>query len=216
MRSNFGTPAAAFLLFGGTLGAVNGASAGVVPFGGADAANSWCAFDVSAYNPSSGYSDQLAFASGNPVTGSVSLSDPTYGSAVCSAFSASGVSISTAFAAPSFATGAAPSITFRQAFVVTSDVIMSWAALLPAGGGLLRIDTVGRSGSIAVTYWDGANNSLTLEQSAAGEHYLLSYSSYGPAIQSGAVLSVAFSEVPVPGALTLLGIAGLASSRRRR
>ena len=216
MRSNLGTPVAAFLLFGGTLGAVGGATAGVVPFGGADVASSWCAFDVSAYNPSTGYSDQLAFASGNPVSGPVSLFDPTYGSAACSAFGASGVTISTAFAEAAFANGAGPSITFRQAFVVTSDVIMTWSALLPAGGGLLRIDTVGGSGSLSVTYWDGANSSLTLAQSGAGEHYLISYSSFGSAIQSGTALSVSFAEVPAPGALALLGVAGLAGSRRRR
>lgn len=216
MRSNLGSPVAALLLFGGTLGAVGVASAGVVSFGGADTANSWCAFEVSAYNPSTGYSDQLAFTSGNPVAGSVSLSDPTYGSAVCSAFGASGVSISTAFAESAFLNGASPSVTFRQAFIVTSDTVMTWSALLPSGGGFLRIDTVGASGSLSVIYWDGTNGSLSLSQSGAGEHYLISYSSFGPAILSGTALSVSFAEVPAPGALALLGAAGFVGSRRRR
>ena len=203
------------LLFGGTLGVSAVASAGVVAFGGATTANSWCAIDVSAYNPSSYSSDVLSFASGNPVSGAVSLTNATYGNATCSQFTSSGVSITTSFTSAALAGGAAPSITFRQAFSVTADVVMNWSALLPSSGGSLRIDVLGGSGS-SPTYWDGTNGTLTLAANGAGEHYLLSYSSFGAAIQSGNALSVSFAAVPAPGAAALIGLAGMVAGRRRR
>jgi MYXO-CTERM domain-containing protein len=204
------------LLFGGTLGVSAVASAGVVAFGGATTANSWCAIDVSAYNPSSYSSDVLSFASGNPVSGAVSLTNATYGNATCSQFTSSGVSITTSFTSAALAGGAAPSITFRQAFSVTADVVMNWSALLPSSGGFLRIDVVGGSGSSPTIYWDGTNGTLTLAANGAGEHYLLSYSSFGAAIQSGNALSVSFAAVPAPGAAALIGLAGMVAGRRRR
>ena len=204
------------LLFGGTLGVSAVASAGVVAFGGATTANSWCAIDVSAYNPSSYSSDVLSFASGNPVSGAVSLTNATYGNATCSQFTSSGVSITTSFTSAALAGGAAPSITFRQAFSVTADVVMNWSALLPSSGGSLRIDVLGGSGSSPPIYWDGTNGTLTLAANGAGEHYLLSYSSFGAAIQSGNALSVSFAAVPAPGAAALIGLAGMVATRRRR
>ncbi len=216
MKSSIHKTTAASMLFGGTLGVSAVASAGVVAFGGATTANSWCAIDVSAYNASTGYSDVLSSASGNPVSGAVSLADATYGSANCSQFTSAGVSIATSFTGAALAGGAAPSITFRQAFSVTADVVMNWSASLPSSGGYLRIDVVGGSGSSPTTYWDGTNGMLTLAANGAGEHYLLSYGSFGAAIQSGTALSVSFVAVPAPGALALLGVAGLAGGRRRR
>ena len=204
------------LLFGGTLGVSAVASAGVVAFGGATTANSWCAIDVSAYNPSSYSSDVLSFASGNPVSGAVSLTNATYGNATCSQFTSSGVSITTSFTSAALAGGAAPSITFRQAFSVTADVVMNWSASLPSSGGSLRIDVLGGSGSSPTTYWVGTNGTLTLAANGAGEHYLLSYSSFGAAIQSGNALSVSFAAVPAPGAAALIGLAGMVATRRRR
>jgi MYXO-CTERM domain-containing protein len=201
------------LLFGGTLGVSAVASAGVVPFGGATTANSWCAFAVDVINS---YDPPLAFASGNPVSSAVSLADATYGNATCSQFTSSGVSITTSFTSAALAGGAAPSITFRQAFSVTADVVMNWSALGPPSVGSLRIDVLGGSGSSPTTYWDGTNGTLTLAANGAGEHYLLSYSSFGAAIESGTALSVSFAAVPAPGALALLGVAGLAGGRRRR
>ena len=204
------------LLFGGTLGVSAVASAGVVAFGGATTANSWCAIDVSAYNPSSYSSDVLSFASGNPVSGAVSLTNATYGNATCSQFTSSGVSITTSFTSAALAGGAAPSITFRQAFSVTADVVMNWSALGPPSVGSLRIDVLGGSGSSPPIYWDGTNGTLTLAANGAGEHYLLSYSSFGAAIQSGNALSVSFAAVPAPGAAALIGLAGMVAGRRRR
>ena len=202
------------LLFGGTLGVSAVASAGVVAFGGATTANSWCAFAVDVINS---YDPPLAFASGNPVSSAVSLADATYGNATCSQFTSSGVSITTSFTSAALAGGATPSITFRQAFSVTAAVVMNWSALLPpSSGGFLHIDVVGGSGSSPRTYWDGTNGTLTLAANGAGEHYLLSYTSFGAAIQSGTALSVSFAPVPAPGALALLGVAGLAGGRRRR
>ena len=201
------------LLFGGTLGVSAVASAGVVAFGGATTANSWCAIDVTV---SESYDPPLAFASGNPVSSAVSLTNATYGNATCSQFTSSGVSITTSFTSAALAGGAAPGITFRQEFSVTADVVMNWSALLPSSGGFLRIDVVGGSGSPPATELTGTNGTLTLAANGAGEHYLLSYSSFGAAIQSGNALSVSFAAVPAPGALALLGAAGLVGARRRR
>jgi MYXO-CTERM domain-containing protein len=213
-NKTFTSSMAGALLFGGTLGVSAVASAGVVAFGGATTANSWCAIDVTVSNS---YDPPLAFASGNPVSGAVSLPNGTYGSADCSQFTSSGVSITTSFTSAALAGGATPSITFRQAFSVTAAVVMNWSALLPpSSGGFLHIDVVGGSGSSPRTYWDGTNGTLTLAANGAGEHYLLSYTSFGAAIQSGTALSVSFAPVPAPGALALLGVAGLAGGRRRR
>ena len=217
MRNNTMTKCAVgAMLFGGTLGVSAVASAGVVAFGGATTANSWCAIEVSAYNPSSYSFDVLSFASGNPVSGAVSLADATYGSATCSQFTSSGVGITTSFTPAALAGGAAPGITFRQAFSVTADVVMNWSALGPPSVGSLRIDVVGGSGSSPTTYWNGMNSTLTLAANGAGEHYLLMYTSFGAAIQSGNALSVSFAAVPAPGAAALIGLAGMVAGRRRR
>ncbi len=149
-------------------------------------------------------------------SGAASAGVVAFGSATCSQFTASGVSITTSFTAAAFAGDATPSITFRQAFTVTADVVMNWSALLPSSGGYLRIDVVGGGVSSPTTYWDGTNSMLTLAASAAGEHYLLSYGSYDAAIQSGTAPSVSFAAVPAPGALALLGVAGIVGGRRRR
>jgi MYXO-CTERM domain-containing protein len=144
----------------------------------------------------------------------VSLASATYGSALTSQFTPSGVTINTAFSPAAFADGASAEITFRQAFTVTEAVTMNWSGLLPTSGGYLRIDLVGSSGVPQVTYWDGANSVLNLAATGVGEYYLISFGSSGTAIASGTALEVSF--VPAPGALALLGVACLAARRRRR
>ena len=205
--------AVASMLFGGTLSA----QAGVVAFGGNTNPYSWCRFEViGAYDGDLGYSPLLAGSSGAIVDGAVSFSDATYGSASATAFSSSGFSITTNFSSASLADGNNPQITFRQAFTASEAVTMNWTGS-PTYYGWLRIDLLGGPGVPPVTYWqmDGSNSALNLQATQAGEYYLLSFTSYGPVIQSGTVLNVSFAAVPAPGAAVLVGLAGLMSRRRR-
>jgi hypothetical protein len=149
-------------------------------------------------------------------SGAASVGVVAFGGATCSQFTASGVSITTSFTAAAFAGSATPSIIFRQAFTVAADVVMNRSALLPSSGWYLRIDVVGGARSPPTTDWDGTNSTLTLAASAAGKHYLLSYGSFDAAVQSGTALSVSFAAFPAPGALALLGVAGMVGGRRRR
>jgi MYXO-CTERM domain-containing protein len=212
LMNRHATATTALLLFGGTLGT---AHAGVSAYGGATVASSWCSMLVTAYNAGTGYSEAMVSATGNPVSGAFGFSDATYGVASCSAFTPSGVSITMALSSASVSGGASPEVTFRQAFTASTAMVMTWSGALPSGGGSLRIDRLGGSGVPPTIYWDGTNSVLNLDATAAGEYYLLSYSSFGASLQTGTALSVSFAEVPAPGALALLGAAGLVRGRRR-
>lgn len=205
--------AAASMLFGGTLSA----QAGVSAFGGNTDPFSWCRFEViGAYNYETGSNPLLAGTNGAIVDGAVNFSDATYGSASATAFSSSGFSITTNFSSASLADGNNPQITFRQAFTASEAVTMNWTGS-PTYYGWLRIDLMGGSGVPPVTYWemDGSNSVLNLQATQAGEYYLLSFTSFGPGIQSGTVLDVSFAAVPAPGAAALVGLAGLVAGRRK-
>ena len=189
------------LLFGGTLGGATAANAGVVGVAG----NSSSAILSLAY-----YDDPYLAVqgSGSPMNGPVSAVDPTVGSITCSQFTASGFSL----VVNSTAAANLQSFWVQQYFTVTDAVNFSLTGYLPVSSSRASI-TVGSifyadSGSDAGVF----NTSGTLQ---AGT-YLFGYTSAANGPQSGTLFNLSFSAVPAPGAIALLGAAGLIGGRRRR
>jgi hypothetical protein len=192
--------ATAALLFGGTLGLSADAHASVVGIPG----NSSTASLSLAYV----YETGASFGAwGSPMDGSVSFSDSTFGSISCTQFTASGFSLSIN------STAAANSQSFfvQQNFIVTEAVNFSLTGYLPVSSSRAFIhqgDTFfADSGSDAGVY----SLSGTLQ---AGE-YRFAYFSGATGAESGTLFNLTFSAVPAPGAVALVGLAGLMSRRRR-
>ena len=192
--------AAVSMLFGGTLGA---AHAGVTGVSG----NSSSATLDLAYVYESGSSFGV---SGSPMDGPVSFSDATFGSITCSQFTGSGFSLTI----NSTAAANQQSFFVQQKFIVTDGVNFSLAGYLPASSSRAYIsqgsgvNTVFLADAVAV----GAFSMTGTLQ--AGE-YSFGYWSAASGAESGTLFNLSFTAVPAPGALALLGVAGLAGRRRR-
>lgn len=193
--------ATAALLFGGTLGVSAGAHASVVGIPG----NSSTANLSLAYV----YETGASFGAwGSPMDGSVSFSDSTFGSISCTQFTASGFSLSIN------STAAANNQSFfvQQNFIVTEAVNFTLTGYLPVSSSRAFIhqgDTFfADSGSDAGVY----SLSGTLQ---AGE-YRFAYFSGATGAESGTLFNLTFTAVPAPGAVALVGLAGLVTGRRRR
>jgi MYXO-CTERM domain-containing protein len=189
---------AATMLFGGTLGAAHAGVTGVA--GNSSAANLSLAYFSDPYTN--------ARADGSPMSDPVSFSDPTFGAISCSQFTSSG------FALTIGSTAAANNQSFfvQQNFIVTGTVQFTLTGFLPVSSSRAIIHQgatfFADSGS------DAGNFSLTgiLE---AGE-YRFAYTSAATGATNGTLFNLTFSEVPAPGAIALLGAAGLVTGRRRR
>ena len=192
--------ATAALLFGGTLGLSADAHASVVGIPG----NSSTANLSLAYV----YETGASFGAwGSPMDGSVSFSDSTFGSISCTQFTASGFSLSIN------STAAANNQSFfvQQSFIVTEAVNFNLTGYLPVSSSRAFIhqgDTFfADSGSDAGVY----SLSGTLQ---AGE-YRFAYFSGATGAESGTLFNLTFTAVPAPGAVALVGLAGLMGRRRR-
>ena len=189
---------AATMLFGGTLGAAHAGVTGVT--GNSSAANLSLAYVYSPYTN--------ARADGSPMSGPVSFSDPTFGAISCSQFTSSG------FALTIGSTAAANNQSFfvQQNFIVTGTVQFTLTGFLPVSSG--RASIAQGATFFADSGSDAGNFSLTgiLE---AGE-YRFAYTSAATGATNGTLFNLTFSEVPAPGAIALLGAAGLVTGRRRR
>ena len=203
MRNNTMTKCAVgAMLFGGTLGGATAANAGVLGISGnTSAAALQLAYDGSAY--------QSFGVNSSPMDGPVSFSDSTYGSVTCSQFTASGFSLVVN------STAAATQQTFfvQQNFTVTDAVNFTLTGYLQSAS----------SGSSSITagttfYADsgsdvgGFSTSGTLQ---AGT-YRFVYTNGGGGAQDRTLFNLSFSAVPAPGAVALVGLAGLVTGRRRR
>jgi MYXO-CTERM domain-containing protein len=191
--------AAAALLFGGTLGAAHAGVTGVA--GNSSAANLSLAY---VYDPYA-----IARADGSPMSGPVSFSDPTFGSISCSQFTSSG------FALTIGSTAAANNQTFfvQQNFIVTGTVQFTLTGFLPvssAGSALIE-----QNGTPIASSGSNAGNFSLTGTLQAGE-YRFAYTSSAIGATNGTLFNLTFSEVPAPGAIALLGAAGLVTGRRRR
>ena len=202
MRNNTMTKCAVgAMLFGGTLGGATAANAGVVGVAG----NSSSAILSLAY-----YDDPYLAVqgSGSPMNGPVSAVDPTVGSITCSQFTASGFSLEIA----STNLANLQSFTVQQEFIVTGAVNFSLTGYLPVSSSRAIIveglTFYADSGSDAGAF----NTSGTLQ---AGT-YRFSYTSAANGPQNRTLFNLSFSAVPAPGAVALVGLAGLVTGRRRR
>ena len=202
MRNNTMTKCAlGAMLFGGTLGGATAASAGVVGVpGNTSSADLQLAYDGSAY--------QSFGVVGSPMDGPLSFSDSTYGSITCSQFTASGFSL----VVNSTAAANQQSFFVQQNFTVTEAVNFTLTGYLPVSSSRAIITDgltfYADSGSDAGAF----NTSGTLQ---AGT-YRFAYTSAANGPQTGTLFNLSFSAVPAPGAVALVGLAGLVTGRRRR
>jgi hypothetical protein len=202
LNKTFNSSMAGALLFGGTLGGATAANAGVVGISGnTSAANLQLAYDNSAY--------QSFGVSGSPMGGSVSFSDSTYGSITCSQFTASGFSL----VVNSTALANAQTFFVQQEFTVTAAVNFTMTGYLPSAG----------SGSSNITagttfYADSGSNvgGFSTSGTLQAGTYRFQYTNGGGGSQNRTLFDLSFSAVPAPGAIALLGAAGLIGGRRRR
>ena len=203
MRNNTMTKCAVgAMLFGGTLGGATAASAGVVGVAGnTSVASLQLAYDGSAY--------QSIGVNSSPMDGPVSFSDSTYGSVTCSQFTASGFSL----VVNSTAAATQQSFFVQQNFTVTEAVNFTLTGYLPlAGSGSSNISNGANVYADSGSALGAFSTSGTLQ---AGT-YRFQYTNGGGGAQDRTLFNLSFSAVPAPGAIALLGAAGLIGGRRRR
>lgn len=191
------------LLFGGTLGTANA---------GVTVNSATVVLDVGGYD----------FTTGNVVTamaGGLAYDSTTGGSLTLSPFTSTGFTLSA-----NSAGGAAfwSVFEFNYTFTATSDMTAVLSGTTAAEGAVIvMLDTTSSTSSTTMFLrFDGDATAWT-----SGNLALVSGHSYSLAINpgfangstdTGTVLTLGLAPVPAPGAMVLLGAAGLVSSRRRR
>ena len=203
MRNNTMTKCAVgAMLFGGTLGGATAASAGVVGVAGnTSVASLQLAYDGSAY--------QSIGVNSSPMDGPVSFSDSTYGSVTCSQFTASGFSL----VVNSTAAATQQSFFVQQNFTVTEAVNFTLTGYLPsAGSGSSNIS----NGATVYADSGSALGAFSTSGTLQAGTYRFQYTNGGGGAQDRTLFNLSFSAVPAPGAIALLGAAGLIGGRRRR
>lgn len=192
--------AVASMLFGGTLGVAEAGVTGVA--GNTSAANLSVAFNYETYDSFGAY--------GSPMNGAVSFSDETYGSITCTQFTGSGFSLTAATTAQANN----QSFFVQQNFIVTDAVNFTLVGFLPVSSSRAIIET----GAGATYFADSGSDAGPFNLSGtlqAGE-YRFAYWTAGNGPVNGTLFNLSFTAVPAPGAMALLGAAGLAAGRRRR
>jgi hypothetical protein len=160
--------------------------------------------------------------SGSPVSGDMGLFS-AYGGAVMSGFNAQGIGLYVT----ELSGDSTPEFSMQQGFQSSEEFVMTWnSTYLLNGGGFLRLAkfddyTAANGGNQIGAMYDFASTPgpITLGATSGLEYYKLFYASYGsgPLQQPGLwMMNVSFVAVPAPGALALLGVAGIAGGRRRR
>lgn len=198
------TCAVGAMLFGGTLGEAHAGVVGLTGPGYSSAyfnAGNWSTYD-------------FASASGAPISGAVSLNSLTLGSVNCSQFTSNGFSLSA-----NYAPGTNYTLTVVQYFVVDSDVSYSLVGET-LNDDLVQIELYnadGWAGTITPDDVGAFNLTGTLAAATNGQYYRFEYytnrSAQGQ--NSDTLFDLSFTSVPAPGAIALLGLAGLAGRRRR-
>ena len=175
--------------------------------------------------PSSQSQASIAIGSGStsgvPRTGDTFLFN-SQGGATFSSFTQQGIGLYMT----ELASGAAAQFQLLQGFQSSEAFVMTWYSVNFGGGGstliLAKFDDWTASGGgqqIGLTI-DASITAgpVTLGATVGNEYYRLVYASSGsgPIGQPGLqLMDVDFTAVPAPGALALLGVAGLAGRRRR-
>ena len=159
--------------------------------------------------------------SGTPRTGITTLSNGD-GGATFSAFSDQGISLNTT----GIASGAYADFFVLQSFQSSNAFAMTWNSVNFAGAsttlliGMFDDYTASGGGQQVGTTFDFVNfpGPLSFAATTGNQYYRIYYASAGTAqsAQSGQqLLSISFGAVPAPGAIALLGLAGLSGRRRR-
>ena len=203
MRNNTMTKCAVgAMLFGGTLGGATAASAGVVGVAGnTSVASLQLAYDGSAY--------QSIGVNSSPMDSPVSFSDSTYGSVTCSQFTASGFSL----VVNSTAAATQQGFFVQQNFTVTEAVNFTLTGYLPsAGSGSSNIS----NGATVYADSGSALGAFSTSGTLQAGTYRFQYTNGGGGSLNRELFNLSFSAVPAPGAVALVGLAGLVTGRRRR
>jgi hypothetical protein len=165
--------------------------------------------------------DSANSKSGSPVSGDTFLFG-AYGGATFSAFTPGGIGL---YVTELVGT-TSREFSMQQGFQSSEDFVMTWnSTYLANGGGFLRLAkfddyTASNGGNQIGSLIDFAETPgpMTLAATVGREYYKLFYASWGstPLSQPGLqLMDVDFVAVPAPGAIALLGMAGLAGRRRR-
>lgn len=156
-------------------------------------------------------------ASGSPLNGPVSYNSPYSGSATCSQFTASGFSLSA-----NVVGGYQYWFSVTQAFYATSDVDYVLTGTIWNALGYLTVDLVNADGTLASRILEDLsagsfNDWGTLAATTNGQYYLFDcYIDYEPTVAySSTLFDLSLTSVPAPGAIALIGLAGLTRRRRR-
>jgi MYXO-CTERM domain-containing protein len=194
------------LLFGGTLGAAHANVVGIA--GNSSSALLSLAYDFSSYQSFGAY--------GSPMAGSVSFSDPTYGSIAVSQFTGGGFSMQIN------STAAANNQSFyvSQLFTTTDAVNVSLSGFAPVSSSNIALTLCNSDGSLGAFIFQTSdagsfNYSGQLAATTGGQYYRFLYTSAASDATSGTLFDLSFTAVPSPGAAALIGLAGLAARRRR-
>jgi len=158
---------------------------------------------------------------GTPRTGDTYLFN-SQGGATFSAFTTDGIGLYMT----ELASGSAAQFQLLQGFQSTDAFVMTWSAVNFGGGSsqllIAKFNDWTASGggqqvglTLDLTTTPGP---VTLDATVGNEYYRLVYQSYGygPISQPGLqLMDVDFTAAPAPGAIALLGLAGLSGRRRR-
>jgi len=165
--------------------------------------------------------DSANSKAGSPVSGDTFLFG-AYGGATFSAFTPGGIGL---YVTELVGT-TSREFSMQQGFQSSEDFVMTWnSTYLANGGGFLRLAkfddyTASNGGNQIGSLIDFAQTPgpMTLAATVGQEYYKLFYASWGstPLSQPGLwMMDVDFTAVPAPGAIALLGMAGIAGRRRR-
>jgi MYXO-CTERM domain-containing protein len=160
---------------------------------------------------------QTSQTSGSPLHGPVSYSSPYSGSATCSQFTPNGSSLSA-----NVVGGYQYEFSGTQSFYATSDVDFSLTGTIGSALGYLTIGLVNADGTLATRILEdlsaGSFNEWgTLAATTNGQFYVFDfYIELEPTVSySSTLFDLSLTSVPAPGAIALVGFAGLAGRRRR-
>jgi MYXO-CTERM domain-containing protein len=157
---------------------------------------------------------------GTPRTGDTYLFN-SQGGATFSAFTTDGIGLYMT----ELASGSAAQFQLLQGFQSTDAFVMTWSAVNFGGSSTLLIakfdDWTASGGGQQIGLTVDASitaGPVSLDATVGNQYYRLIYQSYGygPISQPGLqLMDVDFTAAPAPGAIALLGVAGLAGRRRR-
>jgi len=148
--------------------------------------------------------------SGTPINGPVSLSTPVHGSVMSTQFTSSGFSLML----NSTSVANNQSFWITQVFQVTEAVNYSMVGMFPNSGRVYLKYEQNSTFLVDVNQQTGPTFDLSGTLDVGLYRFQYMSSAYGAT--SATLFNLAFTPVPAPGAVALIGAAGLVGRRRRR